>query len=165
MTYAPQQGDIGLVRIHGAVGAGIRFAQWLNGDGFADFEHAFVYVGGGQLVEAEPGGARLAALAEYASERVVWLRAPLSCGPAVAEAARQLTGVPYSFLDYEAIALHHFHIWAPGLKRYIGSTGHMICSQLADEAARRGGWKIFDDGRWPGYVTPGDLYREALKQA
>jgi hypothetical protein len=39
------------------------------------------------------------------------------------------------------------------------STKHMICSQLADETALRGGWHLFDDGRWPGYVPPCDLYR------
>jgi hypothetical protein len=35
----------------------------------------------------------------------------------------------------------------------------MICSQLADTAAAEGGWHLFEDGRWPGDVTPGDLYR------
>ncbi|MFD0528969.1 hypothetical protein ACFQ1I_21765 [Kitasatospora arboriphila] len=37
----------------------IRIGQWLNASGFADYEHAFVFVGDGQLVEAQPGGAEL----------------------------------------------------------------------------------------------------------
>jgi hypothetical protein len=33
----------------------------------------------------------------------------------------------------------------------------MICSQLVDEAYLRAGVHLFDDGRDPGDVTPGDL--------
>lgn len=173
--YTPQSGDIGLTQIFGHVGRGIRFAQWFNGDGFADYEHAFVYVGtrvrdsdipgdGPKIIEAMPGGALLSPLAKYAPERVLWLRCPPEYGNAVAAAALGFQGVPYSFADYLAIALHHFRVPTPHLKAYIQSSRHMICSQLADRAAEIGGWRIFDDGRWPGYVTPGDLYREAVEQ-
>src|SRR6185437_8362505 len=55
----PQPGDFGLVHMGGSSGMWIHIGEMLNGDGFADYEHAFVYVGGGQIVEAEPGGARL----------------------------------------------------------------------------------------------------------
>lgn len=167
--YKPQLGDIGLTSISGRVGEGIRFAQWLNGDGFADYEHAFTYVGSvddlgdGMIVEAMPGGALISPLTKYDPSRVLWLPCPPQYGDAVAAAALSFRGVPYSFADYSAIALHHFHIPAPHLKAYIASSGHQICSQLCDRAAEVGGWHIFDDGRWPGYVTPGDLYREAVK--
>jgi hypothetical protein len=40
----------------------------------------------------------------------------------------------------------------------------MICSQLADEAAMRGGWHLFSDGRIPQDVTPGDLWKLAEHQ-
>lgn len=162
---APSPGYVGLVRIRGAVGGAIRVGQWLNGDGYADVEHAFIYVGDGQIVEAEPGGARLAALSEYAGSPLVWLRCPAPCQARVAAAARGLLGTPYSFADYAALATHRLHIPAPGLRRYIADTGHLICSQLADEAARRGGWQLYDDGRWPGYVTPGALRELAAAQA
>jgi hypothetical protein len=113
-------------------------------------------------VEAQPGGARLAELSEYDGRDVLWLHCPPEYQAAVAEAASGLVGTPYSALDYLALATHRLHIPASGLRAYIGSTGHMICSQLVDEAARRGGWHLFDDGRWPGYVTPGALTRLAL---
>jgi hypothetical protein len=67
--------------------------------------------------------------------------------------------VPYSFLDYAALAAHRWHIPTPGLKRFVGDTGHMICSQLVDQAAADGGWRLFDDQRWPGFVTPGALWQ------
>jgi hypothetical protein len=120
-----------------------------------------VYVGGGVIVEAEPGGARRDRLSKYASFDVVWLTCPARRGPAVAVAARELIGTPYSFLDYAALATHRLHIPAPGLRHYIGDSGHLICSQLADEAARRGGWHLYTDNRWPGYVTPGALFELA----
>jgi len=157
--YTPSPGDIGLTQIQSGVGLGIRAAQWLDGDGFVNYEHAFVYTGNGWIVEAEPSGARKAALAEYASNTVAWLHCPVQYGSAVAAAAEAYLGVPYSFLDYAAIAAHRLHLPAPGLREYIGDTGHMICSQLADRAAADGGWHLFADGRWPGYATPGDLYR------
>lgn len=164
MVYQPQPGDIGITQVEGRVGRLIRIGQWLNGDGFADYEHAFVSVGQGLIVEAEPGGARTAELTEYNSRAVLWLRCPDQYRTAVASAARGLEGVPYSFLDYAALAAHRLHIPVPGLRTFIGSQGHLVCSQLADVAASRGGWRIFADGRWPGYVTPADLARLALAQ-
>lgn len=158
----PQPGDIGCTQITGTVGRLIRLGQWINGDGFAHYEHVFVYVGDGQIVEAEPRGARLAPLDEYDDRTIAWLHCPEQYGVTVADAARQLIGTPYSFLDYLALALHRLHIPAPGLRRYIQATGHLICSQLADLAAQRGNWTLFDDGRWPGDVTPADLAQLAL---
>jgi hypothetical protein len=153
----PQPGDIGCTQITGDVGLLIRIGQYLNGDGFANYEHAFVYVGDDRIVEAEPGGARSGSLDEYDSRMIVWLRCPDEHRTAVATAAISLIGTPYSALDYAALAAHRFHIPVPGLRRYVQASGHLICSQLADRAAELGGWTLFNDGRWPGYVTPADL--------
>jgi cell wall-associated NlpC family hydrolase len=160
----PPLGSVGMTQIHGPVGLGIRLGQWANGSGFEDFEHVVIYIGNGLIVEAEPGGARIAELSEYNGDTIVWLHCPPQYGQAVADAARALVGTPYSFLDYDALALHRLHIPAPGLRNYISASGHAICSQLADIAAQRGGWELFDDGRWPGYVVPGDIYRLWLAQ-
>lgn len=181
--YQPRPGDIGLTSIAGEVGRLIGFGQWLNAidlnprtwfdDTAYRYEHAFVVVDNGfpgnaepynLIVEAEPGGARLATRDQYAGRRVVYLRCPDEHRDAVAAAARGLLRTPYSFLDYVSLAARRLRVPAPHLRAYIRDSGHQICSQLADEAARRGGWHIFVDHRWPGDVTPGDLYREALKQ-
>jgi hypothetical protein len=163
-AVTPSPGDIGLVRIHGAAGVGIRAAQWANGDGFADYEHAFGMVDAETLLEAEPGGSRLRPLSRYAGEPIMWLRCPDRSAAEVATAYRGLVDVPYSLLDYGALALHRLHIPAPGLRAYIQDSGHAICSQLVDEGARRGGWQLFDDQRWEGYCTPGALRRLAANQ-
>lgn len=170
--YVPKPGDIGMVRMPGAVGKLIRAGQWLNGDGFADYEHAFVVVGevedtpnvGTQIIEAMPGGALLSPLSRYDGFEPVYLRCPPALRDDVAAAALSFRGVKYSALDYAALAAHRFHIPAPHLRDYIRTSGHMICSQLADRAAYVGGWFLFDDNRWFGYVTPLDIHRLYLKQ-
>ncbi|TSB20901.1 hypothetical protein OG422_29950 [Streptomyces sp. NBC_01525] len=157
----PQPGDIGLTQINGTVGRLIRFGQWLNGNGFADYQHAFLVLPGDRLIEAEPGGARVAPLDSYAGADVVYV-----CPSGLADADRDricaassaYEGVPYSFLDYLAIATHRLRMPVPGLRRYVAATGHMICSQLVDQCYQDGGVRLFDDGRWPGYVTPLALY-------
>lgn len=151
-------GDIGLTQISGDVGFLIRVGQWLNGDGFANYEHAFVDCGDGTIIQAMPGGAQHV-INPYRNSDVTYLRAPIALGAKVAAAARKYKGVPYSFLDYLSIAAHRVRLPVPFLKRYIRNSGHMICSQLADQAAADAGWVLFDDGRWPGYVAPGDLYK------
>lgn len=165
-------GTIGLTTIPGDVGLGIRAGQFLvaeisrhhkipAGQAWADYQHAFIYLGDGDIIEAEPGGARISSLSEY--DEVRWLAAvadryPASQLASVADAARTLEGRPYSFLDYGAIAAHALHVPVPGLKEYITETGHLICSQLCDFAYEKAGLHLFADGRWPGYVDPLDLY-------
>lgn len=165
MTYKPRPGDIGLTQISGWGGRGIRLGQWLNGDGFADYQHAYgvtEYQPGRPdtpwIVEAMPGGAR-EVLNWHDPKRAVYLRCPDEYRAAMVEHLRGFVGVPYSWADYSALALHRFHIPTPHLKHYIETSGHMICSQLVDRAAELSGWHLFKDHRWHGDVSPGDLYR------
>ncbi|WTJ79432.1 hypothetical protein OG335_20590 [Kitasatospora sp. NBC_01539] len=147
----------------GRVGRLIRIGQWLNGDGFADYEHAFIYVGDGQLVEAQPGGAELRPVSVYDGHPALWStgRYTLTDGQraALVTAARGYVGVPYSVADYFALAAHRFRLpFSPLLKGYVADSRHMICSQLVDQCYLDAGVHLFSDGRWPGYVTPADLW-------
>ncbi|MGF1427857.1 hypothetical protein [Kitasatospora sp. LaBMicrA B282] len=142
----------------------IRLGQWLNGDGFADYEHAFILVGDDEVVEAEPGGARQVPLSTYGGHQTLWSsdRIALTSDQRVAiiAAARRYLGVPYSFLDYAALATHRLRLPGGGLvKGYVADTRHQICSQLVDQCYQDAGIHLFSDGRWPGYVTPADLAR------
>jgi cell wall-associated NlpC family hydrolase len=158
----PQPGDFGLCSISGDVGRLIRLGQWLNGDGFTGWEHAFVFVGDGQIVEAMPGGARLADVSEYDGRPLLWStgRIPLTDGQraAVAGAARGFLGVPYGFGDYLSLALLRFHVRPGWVKRRVASNRTMICSQLVDASLLAAGVHLYADGRIPGDVTPGDLW-------
>lgn len=163
MAHQPRPGDIGLTQIAGWTGRAVRLGQWLNGDGLADFEHAYVVTdpdaaGRTMIVEAMPGGAQHVRQ-WHTVNRFLICPDEYRAG-VVATALRQAERkVPYSALDYAALALHRFHVPAPGLRTYIESSGHQICSQLADYCAAKGGWHLFKDGRWSGFVTPGALNR------
>jgi hypothetical protein len=157
----PQPGDIGLTQISGVTGRLIRFGQWINGDGFADYQHAFLVLPDERLLEGQPGGSRIRPLADLADDDVLYvypqgLTERQRAG--ICAAASRYVGVPYSFLDYLAIATHRFRVPVPGLRRYIASSRHMICSQLVDQCYLDAGVHLFADGRWPGYVTPMALY-------
>jgi cell wall-associated NlpC family hydrolase len=156
----PEIADFGLVKMNGDSGRLIRFGQWLNGDGFADFEHAFIYVGDDQIIEAEPKGAKLSSVHEY--KNIVWSTGWFDVTDVqrrdIAHTALSLAGTPYSFADYAAIAAHTLHVPGNGLlKSYVSSSKHLICSQLVDYCYRQSGADLFP-GRWPGYVTPASLY-------
>jgi hypothetical protein len=81
----------------------------------------------------------------------------------VALKARGYVGTPYSFADYAAIAGVHFGIANGPIRRYVTSSKHMICSQLADQAMSDAGWHVFNDGRLPQDVTPAALHAQMRK--
>jgi hypothetical protein len=82
---------------------------------------------------------------------------------AIVKKALACKGIPYSAIDYVALAMHRLHLPAPGLREYIESSEHLICSQLVDMCYRLAGVHLFSDNRWPGYVTPADLANLILK--
>jgi len=142
----------------------------MNGDGFSVYEHAFTSLGNGQILEAEPGGARIVPITEYNPNSIYWCDAIGSrmTHDQIMRAAdpvfySQFVGIPYSFLDYQSLVLHRLHIPAPGLRTYIKNTAHEICSQLSDDFCARLGYHVFTDGRWAGDVTPGCLYKRDLE--
>lgn len=157
----PAPGDFAVTTVRGQVGALISLGEWLNGSRFGHWDHAFVYVGDGQLVEAEPGGARVAGLDEYAGRPVAWSTGHINLTEemraSVVAAARARIGTPYSAMDYLAIAAHRFHLPVPWLRKYVASSKHLICSALVDKVYQDAGVQLFRDGRWNGYVTPADL--------
>jgi uncharacterized protein YycO len=162
IVNTPQPGDIGLTSITGFVGGLIRVGQLCNGDGWSHYEHAFIVLEDGMLIEAMPGGAQIVSLNEYDDRDVLYVR-PAGLTDAdrkrVCEVARKFEGVEYSFVDYAAIAAHRLHLPIPGLRDFVADTGHMICSQLVDRAYAQAGIKLFSDSRWDGWVTPGALYK------
>lgn len=166
----PRPGDFCCVPISGPVGVGVTIGQWLDGDRFQFYDHTEIYVG-----RADAAGPHGYTVSTYPSGQG---KKALPCQPAVLPGSLwssgliDLTGtqragitewalahqdVGYGFLDYGALILHGLHVPAPGLREYIDSTRRMICSQYVDAAYAANSMRLFDDGRWPGYVKPGDL--------
>jgi hypothetical protein len=179
-----QPGDFGVVKMGGEGGKLIHIGELLydfklsdikqsfqkDADGHDDYEHAFVYVGAGQIVEAEPGGAKHV-MNHY--QNVLWSSGLLDLShqerDIIVRSAISYTvplpGVPYSAADYFALAAYHLKlgILVPGLRDYVATSKHMICSQLVDKAYQAAAVKLFDDNRWNGYVTPGALAELILR--
>jgi hypothetical protein len=169
-------GQYGLTRIRGRVGWLIGLGQFLVGSS-SPWTHAFVVVDNGQVVEAMPGGTILSPLNTYTqgdrAADTIFSGLPLTEDQraAIVREARALgpdpftgrQGVGYSLLDYVALALHHWGLRPGWLRRYIASTGHLICSQLVDLVLQRAGLHLFSDGRDPGDVSPGDLANNMLR--
>ena len=124
--------------------------------------HAFVHVGGGQVVEARPSGAGYNRVDAYPD--ALWSTLPdKATGAKVAAAAVGLIGTPYSWVDCACIGLADTFGWHVPLavRRRLARPDRMMCSQLVDEAYHRGGIELFTDGRIPGDVAPNDLERIA----
>lgn len=125
--------------------------------------HAVFYAGGPDdlILEAEPSGAKLIPN-HYDPADMMWStgKKSLDLTPAqranAMDVAEKYKGTKYSFLDYDAIALHALGSDASLLEDYIKSTGHMICSQCTDQCRNDLGSHLFYN-RWPGFVDPLDL--------
>jgi len=168
-------GDLGFTRITGFTGWWVNLGQALTGDANR-FTHVFVVMDDDTVIEAMPNGARFAPLDREYKTDVMYARLPLSDEQRqlVVQTARELMarpgGIKYSFFDYLYLALKHWGIPAFMLKSAIQKFGHQICSQLADYLLNGGGvykkgewtpnpkgFRLFNDGRMPMDVTPGDL--------
>lgn len=157
----PIPGDFFLAPITGDIGRMVQFGQFLNGEGFLMYQHAGILLQSGKTIEAMPGGAIIGEISRYRPEELRWssqlIEPSIDQRVLICEYGRACRGVPYSFADYGALALHRFNINTPGLRHYIETSGHMICSQLVDYIYGKAGVQLFNDGRWPGYVTPASL--------
>lgn len=158
----PQPGDFAVIPVSGPVGTLISIGEFLDGSGFTDYDHAEIYVGNGQTLGAYPGGAALVPLpGQDQQQGWVWSSIHITLTDKqrtdIVANAMACKGTPYSALDYFALVAHRFHIPVPLLQEYIGSSKQMICSQLVDYCYMKAGVHLFNDNRWPGYVTPADL--------
>ncbi len=161
LPLRPQPADFILVHIPGDAGRLIQVLQALNGT-FTDYEHVALNIGQGAVIEMANGGIQLARLDKYDNVPHRWSTG-LIPGLTdqerfdIVEAGQRYLAqhIGYSWEDYGALAARRLHIPAPGLRRYIESTGHMICSQLIAATYRDGGHPLYP--YWTGYTTPGDL--------
>jgi hypothetical protein len=161
--YTPMPGDFLLTDIDGWVGKGVAVGQFILGDS-SPFEHAALVISPTEVVEAMPGGAIISPISKYLgperTHRALFVRPPLQPWQQVlaGNEGRQLEGTPYSFLDYLSIALAHLRIRPQFIVDRVATSKHLICSQLVDYVLRQVDFQLFDDGRFHGDVTPGDLY-------
>lgn len=138
----------------------------------SNVNHAGVFVGGGQVVEARPGGAGYAPVSDYLGPNTKWSSLPLTDmqRSVINAQARSLIGIPYGWLDCFAVAIaqkrlgRHLDVTKPIDKqpwwyRRIARQDRLICSELVDLVHFRADVHLFDDGRPFGLCSPADLER------
>lgn len=159
-TSDPQCGDFFLVHISGFSGVCISAGQSLVGSG-SYFTHAGIVGPQNDAIAAYPGGARRTSLTEALGGRTRVAYSDFELSDAersgIWQAALHYEDVPYSYLDYVAIAGVRL-LGTSRLEAYVSTTGHMICSQLVEECYNSAGIELFPN-RFPGDVAPGDLAR------
>lgn len=165
MSSQPLPGSFGLARITGAVGLFVWLGQRLSGDG-SRWTHAFLVLDNNEITEAQPEGTKIEPLEQYTSRTEVKFCDPLAGRPEpelraqLVQTARALDGTRYNWFNYPALGLLALGIKPPCLRRFVRRTqSGMICSQLVDYVYMVNGVHLFDDGREPMDVTPGDLAR------
>lgn len=167
----PPPASFGLSTVEGHTGAFIRFGQWFTGrrPNGVHFTHAFLVLDDGEIIEAGPDGAGYGDLEDYlddldAGDDVLFVDLGLDEveRERVIMAAETLAGRGYSFLTYVYLFALRAGLPSEWLRRRVANTQRLICSQLVDEAYRLAGIHLFNDGREPQNVTPGDLARWAL---
>lgn len=186
----PQPGDFCCIPVGGVLGMGIEAGQFVaeklqrQPARLLPYDHAEVYVGmpdlagpHGYTYSAYPDNLRPLKSGKRAlpcpPEQLpgsIWSSGIIEMTPAAREGVVNWClahpRVPYSWADYAAIGLHAAGMNTEALRTHIANLASMICSWYTDAAMWYGGnVHLFDDGRWPGYVTPGDLAGLLLTKA
>jgi hypothetical protein len=156
-------GDFFLVQRHGPISTAIRIITR------SEVSHAGIVVSPGResgyVLEALAQGASYTPIAAFDGVQLVGTgRLPLTKPQRdrVEPIAASLKGTGYGFLDILSVGLLQYHLRPGFLKRRVERQDRLICSQLVDVFLQRLGFQVYDDGRWPGDVTPGDLLWTAL---
>jgi uncharacterized protein YycO len=122
--------------------------------------HCGMGIGNGMVISAQPNGVRIEQEAMYPG--AVWSRFPLTAVQAedAVAWAKAREGRPYNWLDDAMIGIENmtplrFPRW---ITRHWQNDKTYQCAQLADAALTLGaGYRVFDDGREPGRVSPGSF--------
>lgn len=168
-------GDFAAVRTQGwvsnLIATGEEAAYWVSSaerrqkrKQVGKWTHAIFYMGGPHdlILEAEAGGAQVRPM-HYGTSDCLWssgrplLDLTIEQRDMAMDIGWKYHNVPYSFLDYSAIAAHALGSDAELLEDYIKATGHEICSQLVDQCRLDMGSHLFSDDRWAGFVDPLDI--------
>jgi uncharacterized protein YycO len=160
MNYEPRVGDFGVVKTNGWIGWLIRLgtnSRW---------NHTFIYVGDGLIVEANPTGVALTNVSVYPN--IAWNHheeLSVEKRSIIAEHAKSLVGKPYGFIDIITIIFRTFGLDLFGTKKFwkpFSLRQGYICSELVAESYGKADVTLIGK---PNYlVTPGDLAERLIYQ-
>ena len=160
MSYTPRPGDFGVVKTNGIVGRLIRVGT------ASRWNHAFIYVGDGVIVEANPTGVAISPVTKY--PKIAWNQHDTisdEIRAEIVEAAFKEVGKPYAFSDIAAL---FFRI--VGLRfirpnvfwKKLAKKESWFCSELVSYCYRTVDFVLIN--KKDDLVTPGDLAERLVYQ-
>jgi len=158
MTYKPRPGDYGVVSSNGF------FAKLIRLGTVSRWNHAFIYIGDGKVVEANPTGVAISPLWKY--PRVAWNQHEKLRGDqreAIVYHATNLVGRPYNFGIIAMLALRALGIkvFPQSFIHYLARHQGYICSELVAECYEKAGHLVCPN---TDLVNPGDLAERLIWQ-
>lgn len=155
-------GQIVLVHSTGYIPTAIQAFQSLSDPENARWNHAAVMVNQTECVGAEPGGAKLRPVTEFADRVVSRIPYTPKQRTTAATFAKDRIGTPYAYADIAliAIALLTKQATPAWLQHELVDDQHWICSALADAAVTAAGIHLFNDHRPSAAVYPANLAHE-----
>lgn len=126
----------------------------------SQFDHAFVYLGGGEIAEATVWGSRIDALASYSGALAVANSAEVMTAPErqdVCAKARSLAGEEYGWGTILVISLRLLGVRWGWLLRFADDRDAVICSELVAESGQAAGVDWLCGESEAALVTPAEL--------
>jgi cell wall-associated NlpC family hydrolase len=160
MFYEPRPGDYGVVKTNGVFGKLIRVGT------VSRWNHAFIYIGDGLIVEANPMGVVISKASKY--EVIAWNQHETLTDAQrtkIVNEAKRLIGKSYGFLDIANLMLRILGLKLlanTSLLDKMAERYGVICSELV--ALSYDAAKIDVCGKPANIVTPGDLAERLIYQ-
>ena len=152
--YEPRIGDYGVIKTNGWMG-------WLIRVGTASrWNHAFIYIGHGQIVEANPKGVEISDVSKYDTVgEIAWNKHEKLTSAQrlkIITRAQDFVGSSYGFTQILIIAFRAIGLKIlPTLRKVAENKESVICSQLVAWSYSVAGIKVSDKPH--AFTTPGDL--------
>lgn len=159
--YEPRIGDYGVVKTNGWIGFLIRLGTQSR------WNHTFIYIGDGNIVEANPTGIAITPITAYPN--IAWNKhEELSDSEReeIKNHAIKQVGKPYGFLDIGVLVFRIFGLDLFGTRKFwsmvVSKNDGYICSELVAECYEMINRKLINK---PNHlVTPGDLAERLIYQ-
>jgi cell wall-associated NlpC family hydrolase len=160
MSYTPRPGDFGVVKTNGIIGKLIRVGT------ASRWNHAFIYIGDGVIVEANPTGVAITPLAKYPN--IAWNQHDTITAKqrdSIIELALNEVGKPYAFIDISILFLRILGLRFVKPNKFwkkLSVQNGWFCSELVSYCYRTVGLTLIN--KKDDLVTPGDLAERLVYQ-
>lgn len=159
MSYEPKPGDYGVVKTNGIIGRLIRLGTTSR------WNHAFIYIGGGVIVEANPTGVALSPAIKY--PKIAWNqhdKLSAKQRELIVDEAIAQVGKSYDFVDIAALLLRIFGLKLPIYKifKFLSKRDSWFCSELVVHSYKVAKAPLTESPEY--LVTPGDLAERLVYQ-